>query len=63
MRHDDQGNSYKEKHLIGAGSQFQRFYPLSPWREAWQYAGRLDAGGAKHLDLQATEGLCCTGQT
>ena len=35
-RHHDQGNSYKGKHLIGAGLQFQRFSPLSSWQEAWQ---------------------------
>ena len=27
-RHHDQGNSYKRKHLIGAGLEFQRFSPL-----------------------------------
>ena len=34
----------KEKHLIGAGLQFQRFSPLSSWQEAWQHAGRHGAG-------------------
>ena len=33
-RHHDQGNSYKGKHLIEAGLQFQRFSPLSSWWEA-----------------------------
>ena len=42
-RHQDHGNSYKEKYLIGAGFQFQRFSPLSPWWEAWQHAGRHGA--------------------
>jgi hypothetical protein len=28
-RHHDQDNSYKGKHLIGTGLQFQRFSPLS----------------------------------
>jgi hypothetical protein len=28
-RYTDQGNSYKEKHWIGAGLQFQRFSQLS----------------------------------
>jgi hypothetical protein len=46
-RHRDQGNSYKGKHLIRAGLQFQRFSPLSPWWETQQHAGRFDAGGAK----------------
>ena len=32
-RHHDQGNSYKEQHLIGAGLQFQRFSPLALWQE------------------------------
>jgi hypothetical protein len=27
------GTSYKRKHLIGAGFQFQRFAPLSVWQE------------------------------
>jgi hypothetical protein len=43
-RHQDHGNSYKEKYLIGPGFQFQRFGPLSPWWEAWQHAGRHGAG-------------------
>jgi hypothetical protein len=34
-------NSYKEKHLIRAGLQFQGFSPLS----SWQHAGRHSAGG------------------
>ena len=46
-RHHDQGNSYKGKHLVGAGLQFQRFRPLSSWWEAWQHAGRHGARGAE----------------
>jgi|UPI00001F6546 hypothetical protein len=46
-RHHDHSNSYKGKHLIGAGLQFQRFSPLSSWREAWQHAGRQGGEGAK----------------
>jgi hypothetical protein len=42
-RHHDHDNSYKGKHLIGAGLQFQRFSPLSSWQEAWQDAGRHGA--------------------
>ena len=34
-RYHDQGNSYKTKHSIEAGLQFQRFSPLSSWWEAW----------------------------
>jgi hypothetical protein len=37
-RHPDHYSSYKGKHLIGAGSQFQRFSSLSPLWEALQYA-------------------------
>ena len=33
--HYDHRNSYKEKHLIGAGLQSQRFNPLIAWQEAW----------------------------
>ena len=44
-RHRDHGNSYKEKHLVGAGLQFQRFSPLSSRREAWQHAGRQNDAG------------------
>ena len=32
-RHNDQGNSYKGKHLIGASLQVQRFSPLSSKQE------------------------------
>jgi hypothetical protein len=43
-RHHDQGNSYKGKHLIGAGLQFQRFSPLLSWWEARQRAGKHGSG-------------------
>jgi len=36
-------NSYKRKHLIGAGLQFQRFSPLS---SSWQPALHLDSKAA-----------------
>jgi hypothetical protein len=42
-RHHDQGNSYKGKHLIGAGLHFKRFNPLS-YQEAWQHPGTHGAG-------------------
>jgi hypothetical protein len=42
-RHHNQGNSPKEKHLIEAGLQFQRFSSLSTLKEALQH----DAVGAK----------------
>ena len=38
-RHHDQGNCYKEKHLIGIGLQFQRFSTLSAWWLADRHAG------------------------
>ena len=41
--HNGQGNSYKGKHLIGAGLQIQRFSPLSSWQEAWQCPDRHSA--------------------
>ena len=33
----DYGNSYKGKHLIGAGLQFQKFSPLSSWQDMAVY--------------------------
>ena len=46
-RHRDHSNSYKEKHLTGAGLQVQRFSPLLSWWEACQNPGILGAGGAQ----------------
>ena len=43
-RHHDHSKSYKEKHLVGAGLQIQRFSLLISWWEAWQHAGRHRAG-------------------
>jgi hypothetical protein len=42
MKHHDHGNTYKGKHLIGAGLEFQRFSALSSWQEdvAWQHPCR-----------------------
>jgi hypothetical protein len=37
----------KGKHLIETGLQFQRFSPLSSWRESWHCVGRHGAEGAK----------------
>jgi hypothetical protein len=34
-RHQDCGNYYKGKYLIGAGLQVQKFCPLLSWQEAW----------------------------
>jgi hypothetical protein len=38
--HYDHKNSYKEKHLIGIGLEFQMFILLSSWWEAWLHVGR-----------------------
>ena len=43
-RHHDQGNSYKEKYLIGAGLYFQRLSPLSSLQKSWQQGGRQYSG-------------------
>ena len=40
LRHNDQGNSYKTKHLIGTGLKFHTFRPLL----SWQHPGRYGAG-------------------
>ena len=52
-RHCDQGNSYKEQHLIGAGLQFQRFNPLS-WKHGSIQADMvLEEPRVLHLHLKA----------
>ena len=54
-RHHDQGKSYKGQHLVGAGSQVQRFSTLSSW---WEH-GSIQAGTVQtelrilHLHLKA----------
>jgi hypothetical protein len=45
-RQHDWGNSYKDKHLVEIGLQFQRFRSLSSWLEAQHHAVTLGAGGA-----------------
>jgi hypothetical protein len=47
-RYHDQVNSYKEKDLIGAVLQLQRFSALSAWWETWKKAGRHGTEGAKN---------------
>jgi hypothetical protein len=42
-RHHDHSNSYKRKHLIEAGLQFQRFSPFFFIVKTWWYAGRHGA--------------------
>ena len=44
-RHHDQGNSYKQQHLIGAGLQVQRFNPVSS--RSVLGSVQADAGGAE----------------
>ena len=55
MRHHDQGNSYKRKHLIGTGLQFQRLSPLSSGQEEWQHA---DMVLELHCDQERKEERC-----
>jgi hypothetical protein len=43
-RHHDRANSYKGKHLIGAGLQFQRVSPLASWLVVWWHTARHGAG-------------------
>jgi|UPI0000F50270 hypothetical protein len=43
MTIDGNDNSYKGKHLIGAGLEFQRYSPLL-WQEAWQHTSRYGVG-------------------
>ena len=52
----DHNNSYKGKHLIGAGLQLQRFSPLSSWQEAWQRAGRHGAGEGAQSSTSGSAG-------
>ena len=47
-RHHDQGNSYKEQNLLGAGLQVQRFNPLpSRRKEARQQSSRYSTEGTE----------------
>lgn len=43
-KHYEHSKSHKEKHLVGAFSQFQMSSSLSSWQEAQKYTGRHDAG-------------------
>ena len=56
MGQHEHSNSYKGKHFIGAGLQFQRFSPLSSWQEAWQCAGRHGAGEGAESSVSHSEG-------
>ena len=42
-RHNDHGNSYKGKHLIGTSLHFQRFSPLSSLQKAYLCSSRHGA--------------------
>jgi hypothetical protein len=55
-RHQDQGNSYKGKHLIGAVLQFHQFSPLSSWQEAWRCVDRHGAGERAERSTSWSEG-------
>ena len=63
-RHHDQGNSYKGKHLIGAGLQVQRFSPSSSRQEH----GSIQAGMVQeelrvlHLHLKAASRILASRQ-
>jgi hypothetical protein len=63
-RHHDQGNSYKEHHLIAAGLQVQRFNPLPSRQEH----GRVQAGMVQeelrvlHLHLKAASRILASRQ-
>jgi hypothetical protein len=48
--------SWKGKHLIGAGLQFQRFIPLSSWWNAWQHAVRHGNGQVAESSTSASSG-------
>ena len=50
-RHHEHRNSYKGKHLIGAGLQFQRFSPSS-----WWHTGRPDAREVAESSTSASSG-------
>jgi hypothetical protein len=56
----EQGNSCKRKYFIGAGSQFQRFSPLSSrWKHGSVQAGMvLEEPRVLHPDPKATAGDC-----
>jgi hypothetical protein len=47
-KHHDQGNSYKEQHLIEDGLEDLRFNALSSWQEAWQHPGKHGTRGAEN---------------
>ena len=47
-RHHDQGNSYKEQHLIGVGLLVWGFSPLLSQQETWHHTGRQGTGGAEN---------------
>jgi hypothetical protein len=51
-RHHDQGNSYKEQHLIGVGLEVLRFSPpSSSLLEAWQRQAGMALGELRVLHL------------
>ena len=49
-------NSHKEKHLIEAGLQVQRFSLLLSWQEAWQHTSRHGAREVAESPTSELEG-------
>lgn len=49
-------NSYKGKHLLGAGLQFQTFSPSSSWQEVLQYAKKHGAREVAQSSLSQLAG-------
>jgi hypothetical protein len=62
-RHHDQDNSYKGKHLIGAGLEVQRFSPVSSRQElsSIQAGIGLEELRVLHLHLEAAREYCLPG--
>jgi len=55
-RHHGHSNSYKGKHFVGAGLQFQRLSSFSFWLGAWLQAGRGGAGGVAEKSVSRSAG-------
>lgn len=56
--HDYHISSYKGKHLIGPGLQFQSFSPLSSWWEVRQHPGRHGAESSTSWSKGNSKRLC-----
>jgi hypothetical protein len=62
-RHYDQGNSYKEKHLIRAGLQFWKVTPVSSCWKHGSVQGRDGAGEGSEIFRQQKGIVCHTGHS